>query len=155
MAEDSVAIAAQAGGKEIHLRDRIVGGVTRKDEVFQHEWAELDYSAGSQLTAVATVQNSADIDCEGKEYIAIHVTYSANNVTAPFRVWLKDKQVTARYSLSQQITPGNTAIADKIDTARFVGELIVLPTYGAKMYQIRLDGVPTNGGNVSAFGTAV
>lgn len=121
------------------------------DGVIQNANNTLTFPGTAQLIAVSTAQNSADISCSSSDSnIVIKVTYSATNVTAPFRIALKDSGTT--YTYSAQITPANTAI---VDGSRYEGEAIIVPSYGAGNFQIRLDAVPASSGNVSVFGDCV
>ena len=91
-----------------------------------------------------------EISCSEKSEVVIKVTYSASNVPAPFRVIFLDEN--AKETISAQVTPANSGSKE---SSRYLGEAFSLPTLGAKAFKIRLDGVPTNSGNASAYGSAV
>ena len=111
----------------------------------------LSFPAVAQLVAKDTAQNSPAIAIpQNANSILIASTYDANNVTAPIRCIYVDHS-GVEY-MSAAVTPANTANAAG---ARFHGELVALPTFGAKSFKIRLDDVPTNAGDVSLFGKAV
>ena len=112
-------------------------------------YARLHYPAVPQLSAVSVAQNSALIPLPPNvDSIMVKVTYSANDVTAPIRIIHVDHNDVETESAS--ITPANST--NDAGGARFHGELIEVPTLGAKGYKIRVDDVPSNAGNVSTYG---
>ncbi len=109
---------------------------------------ELDLNTTAALSAVSAAATSGKIPCGKLEAIVCHLTYSTNTDTGDFRILLIDKQGTVLSSVP--VTPGNTALAEG---ARYKGEGIYMPTYGAEYYQVRLDAI--TGGNVSVFPGAI
>lgn len=111
----------------------------------------LEIPDAANLSAVSTVQNSADITCGTSDSkVVVKITYSAADVTAPFRIYLEDDDDDATYSA--QITPANASFSDG---SRFFADTIVVDSLGATNFQIRLDGVPTNSGNITAYGDCI
>lgn len=144
--------AVVGSGDKIGVLQKTEAAATVNVQRVALDFGDLTFPATPQLNAVSSVQNSADIDCAGKSTAVIRITYSANTTSAAFRIALKDGNGTAQYSYTAQITPANTAI---VDGSRYQSEFIIIPTYGAAAFQIRLDSVPTGSGNISAYGVAV
>lgn len=161
-----VAITAYANTSSVDFRqeaDRIihkvktlqktVGSDTVEVLNYAQDWDLLDYGSSptNDLNAVNTPgTESSDIDCLGKSLIRVWVIYSANNVTAPFCIFLKDASGNKIYS--ENITPSNKAIAV---TGGFQATMLEYSVGGATSFGIRLQGTPTNSGTVIARGDAV
>lgn len=131
---------------------KTVGSDTVEVLNYALDWDLLDYgtSPTNDLNAANVAgTESSDIDCLGKSLIRVWVIYSANNVTAPFCIYLKDASGNKIYS--ENITPTNKAIAV---TGGFQATLLEYSVGGATSFGIRLTGTPTNSGTVIARGTA-
>ena len=112
------------------------------DESFAPD--ELTLNTTAALSAVSAAATSGKIPCAKLDTIVLHLTYSTNTDTGDFRILLMDKQ--GAVIISTAVTPGNSALAEG---ARYKGEGIYMPTYGATFYQVRLDAI--TGGNVSVY----
>lgn len=139
--------------KKIKSLQKTVGSDTVEVLNVATDWDLLDY--GSSPTNDLNAANVAgtesdDIDCLGKSLIRVWVIYSANNVTAPFCIYLKDANGNKIYS--DDITPANKAIAV---TGGFQATLLEYSVGGATSFGIRLRGTPTNSGTVIARGVAI
>ncbi|MCK5236193.1 MAG: hypothetical protein KAR06_04330 [Deltaproteobacteria bacterium] len=112
----------------------------------------LVFPAVAQLVLKDTAQNSAAIPIPANaNTLLVKSTYDANDTTAPVRIIYVDHAGVE--TMTAAITPGNTTVS--AGGGRFHGELIAIPSYGAKEFKIRLDGVPSGAGDMSLFGKAV
>lgn len=136
--------------------EKIEGVNSVEVQTFALNWDALALDASpNALDSVNTPgSESVDIDCEGLSTIMLKMEYSANDVTAPFWIVLKDGNSRRIYSV--KITPANTGEQDDIqETGYYHGEGITLPVYGAKNFRVVLADTPTNSGSVSVWAKAV
>lgn len=107
-------------------------------------------------SASSAGSESGDLNCKGKSKIILKVEYSANNVTAPLWIALKDSNSDVGRVYSTKVTPANTGENDDIqETNYFHGEGITLYTNGATSYLVVLADTPTNSGSISVWGKAI
>ena len=133
--------------------------VSRYNGAGESPYRLLDFGAATPnaLNSVSSSgTESGDIDCRDKSHIILKVEYSANNVTAPLWVVLKDANADVGRMYSTKVTPANTGENDDIqESGYYHGEGVVLPVYGATNFRVVLAGTPTNSGSVSVWGKAI
>jgi len=146
-------------GTRVSTIEKTENSVARETQRVAQDWDILNFG-GSTPNALNSVNTSGtesgDISCLGLSTILLKIEYSANNVTAPFWIVLKDSNGDVGRIYSVKVTPANTGENDDIqETGYFHGEGIIIPVYGAANFRVVLAEAPSNSGSVSVWAKAV